>query len=443
VENHISNSKILANHGDKARRKSRDRKNPWKTAECGLPKPQKSRRPIVNRKAYGYGVTLLIRSALWALGLLVSLFPARAQELPTAPAVFLAIDSPLDYQVFQRQTRKEGRILINGRVPEGCPRVEARLLGTSSFAALHHRWKRLPLDCESHQFRAEWIVPAGGFYELRLRALSPAKATLEGGIAHVGVGEVFVIAGQSNSTNYGEVRQQTKSGMVVSFDGHAWVIANDPQPGVQDHSTKGSFIPAFGDALYERYHVPIGVASVGYGGTSVRQWLLKGERVEIAPTRPKFVTASANNSLECTGELFDGMMKRIHQLGRGGFRALLWHQGESDSNQEPEHQITGEDYGRLLEHIIRASRGAAGWDFPWFVAQVSYSPNAGQSPAIRRAQQSLWKTGIAMEGPDTDSLTGEYRQGNGTGVHFSANGLQAHGRLWAEQIEAYLDSILK
>ena len=98
---------------------------------------------------------------------------------------------------------------------------------------------------------------------------------------------------------------------------------------------------------------------------------------------------------------------------------------------------------RMLEQIISESRHVAGWDFPWFVAQVSYSPKSSSSPPIREAQQSLWKAGIALEGPDTDTLTGEYRQNNGAGVHFSASGLQAHGKLWAEKVEAYLDPILK
>jgi hypothetical protein len=42
-------------------------------------------------------------------------------------------------------------------------------------------------------------------------------------------------------------------------------IADDPQPGVQDTSSRGSFIPAFGDALYAKYHVPVGIADVGHG----------------------------------------------------------------------------------------------------------------------------------------------------------------------------------
>jgi len=381
-------------------------------------------------------VAVFTRSAMFAMTLALT-FSGQVS------GATLSVDSPLDYEVFQRRTRQKGKILISGRISEGCSHVEARLVGRSNFGSLPGQWKRLPLDCSSHRFRTEWTVPAGGFYEFDIRAVQSGDPIAETKVPHVGVGEVFVIAGQSNSTNYGEERQQTTSGMVVSFGGDAWVIANDPQPGVQDHSTKGSFIPAFGDALYERYHVPIGVASVGHGSTSVRQWLLKGERIEVAPTYPKFVTSSGPNSLECTGELFDGMMKRIQQLGRGGFRALLWHQGESDSNQKPEHQITGDDYRRMLEHIIRESRQAAGWFFPWFVAQVSYSPKSSIAPQIRDAQQSLSKSAIALEGPDTDTLTGEYRQNHGTGVHFSASGLQAHGKLWAEKVEAYLDKILK
>jgi len=91
----------------------------------------------------------------------------------------------------------------------------------------------------------------------------------------------------------------------------------------------------------------------------------------------------------------------------------------------------------------KQSRRNAGWDFPWFVAQVSYSPKSSSSAPIREAQRSLWKDGIALEGPDTDTLTSDYRQNNGTGAHFSASGLQAHGRLWAEKVESYLDTILK
>jgi hypothetical protein len=228
------------------------------------------------------------------------------------PAITLR--SPMDYQVFQRDTPARGKVLVSGQARVECERVEARLTGD---------WAPVPLDREAGTFQAQVPAAAGGFYRLEVRLLLHGKQVTETSVAHVGVGEVFVIAGQSNATNYGEVRQQTKSGMVTAFSGEDWRLANDPQPGVQDNSGNGSFIPAFGDALYERYRVPIGVACVGHGSTSVRQRLPKGERMTVEPAMTRFVTAAGPGVWESGGQLFDGMMRRIQQLGPQGFRALL------------------------------------------------------------------------------------------------------------------------
>jgi len=353
------------------------------------------------------------------------LFSALAQPL--------TLQSPLDYQVFQRHSKTQGPILVSGHAEIPCDRVEARTAGG---------WQPVPYYPGTHTFRGELPAPAGGWYRFELRVLTGGATVAHTEVAHVGVGEVFVVAGQSNSTNYGEVRQQTASGMVAAFGHDAWSLADDPQPGVQDNSKNGSFIPAFGDALYEKYRVPIGVASVGHGSTSVRQWLPAGSRVDVPPTMGKFIHPLAQHTGECDGTLFEGMMKVIRQFGPQGFRALLWHQGESDAHQAPEHEITAATYRALLEQIIRASRREAGWDFPWFVAQASYHNPADTScPEIRDAQQSLWRSGIALEGPDTDQLTGDNRQNNGKGVHMSSKGLQAHGRLWAEKVSVWLDRV--
>jgi hypothetical protein len=357
---------------------------------------------------------------------------AAATAAAADPA--LTITSPMDYQVFQRQSKGFGKVLISGRVQADCDRVGAFLFGD---------WNPLPLDRNTHTFRAELSVASGGFYELTIKAYRRAKPVAEARVAHVGVGEVFVIAGQSNATNYGEVKQQTRSGMVAAFDGERWRVADDPQPGVQDNSKGGSFVPPFGDALYERLHVPIGVVCVGHGSTSVRQWLPKGGRMTTQPTMTRFVIPAGAGEWESTGQLFDGMMQRIRQLGPHGFRALLWHQGESDAHQKPEHDIGAEEYGRMMGEVIAASRREAGWNFPWFVAQASYHTTDDPScPPIREAQAGLWRSGIAREGPDTDRLTGDNRQNQGKGVHFSDKGLKAHGELWAEKVGAWLDGVL-
>ena len=56
------------------------------------------------------------------------------------------------------------------------------------------------------------------------------------------------------------------------------------------------------------------------------------------------------------------------------------------------------------------------------------------SQLFRDMQAALAKDGVAMLGPNTDTLTGGNR-------HFSATGLEAHGKMWAEKVAAYLDSV--
>ena len=120
-------------------------------------------------------------------------------------------------------------------------------------------------------------LTAGGWYTIEVRAIQDGAVFAATEVEPFGVGEVFVGAGQSNSTNFGEVRTQPKSGMVSSFSGEEWQLADDPQPGVADKTQGGSFWPAFGDAMYDRFGVPIGIASTGYGGTSVNQWQPSGD----------------------------------------------------------------------------------------------------------------------------------------------------------------------
>ena len=244
----------------------------------------------------------------------------------------IELRSPDEFQVFQRQTIQQGEVLLEGRLIETKGPLQFRLIGKPLAGELPGGWKMLEM-LDASRFKTTLTVPAGGWYRLEIRAGSPDQAGPSAIVEHVGVGEVFVVAGQSNSTNYGSERQKVQSGLAVSFDGSDWRFADDPQPGVQDRSNKGSFIPAFGDAMAARYHVPIAVAAAGCGSTSVRQWLPKGHKIGVHPTTNSFMKEISPGQWESTGQLYDGLLRRIRALGPRGFRALLWHQGESDAGQ--------------------------------------------------------------------------------------------------------------
>lgn len=324
----------------------------------------------------------------------------------------VTIRSPREYQVFQRHNRTEGRIVVSGRTRVDADQVQVRFRGKPLDGDFPEDWQTVTFVPASQEFNQVLSFPAGGWYAMDIRVLKAGQPVAEAAVDKFGVGEVFVGAGQSNSTNSGQFQTRQASGMVSSFSGSHWQLADDPQPGVADHSQGGSFWPAFGDAMYAKYKVPIGVASTGFGGTSVNQW------------QPQ------------TG-LFRWMMTRVHQLGPMGFRALLWHQGESDV------QMTSDEYYSKLQNVIATTRQQAGWEIPWFVAQVSYrNPQQPSFESTRTAQAQLWADKVALEGPDTDTLTGTNRDFDGTGIHFSPQGLKAHGKMWAEKVSPFVDRML-
>ena len=311
---------------------------------------------------------------------------------PAAESEPLLVLSPRNYQIFQRQDPRSGRVCFAGRCATACDRLEYRV---------QDEWRPLPWDPRRGEFALELTMPAGGWYRGEVRAVRAGAVVATQTIEHFGVGEVFVAAGQSNSINASAERLKPASGMVATFSGEEWRLADDPQPGDHNYSRGGSFYPPLGDMLYKHYKVPIAFAVTGHGGTSVAQW-------------------------QPGGDYFRWMEARLQQLGFQGFRAVLWHQGEADG------ATAEQEYYDRLKVIIEQSNLRAGWSFPWVVAQLG-------GHQTRKAKIRLWADGVALEGPDSDKLLGpENRDNNGKGAHFTGPGLRRHAALWFEKIAALL-----
>jgi pimeloyl-ACP methyl ester carboxylesterase len=351
--------------------------------------------------------------------------------------VGLVLDSPQEYQVVQRNAKNVGTVRVRGRLGEAVGKADAieYRLGTTGTPG---GWRKVDATFTGATFDTKVEMAAGGWYQLEIRATARGKAIAEATVERVGVGEVFVVAGQSNSANHGAEKQTPKTNRVAAFDCTRWQIANDPQPGAS--GAGGSFLPPFGDAVAEKFGVPVGLVACGVGATSVREWLPKGATFSNPPTIEARVRKLRDGSWESKGDLYASFCARMKQLGPDGFRAVLWHQGESDANQkDPTRTLPGKLYREYLEKLIRDSRKDIGWKAPWFVAQVSYHMPGDESSAdIREAQASLWKDKVALEGPDSDALKGEFRENGGKGVHFSGPGLRAHADKWAEKVSPWL-----
>ena len=350
----------------------------------------------------------------------------------------IALDSPLDWQVIQRNAQDWAELKVAGTAPADAGLIEAKAEVPLALVGKSTDWTVVANDrqIKDGKFSGSVKLAAGGWYSLKVRfrksATDPAVLG-EVAVTHVGVGDIFVIAGQSNSSNHGAERQKTTTGLVAAFDGKRWQLANDPQPGASGDA--GSFQPPFGDAIAAKFTEPVGIIACGIGATSVREWLPKGTTFPNPPTLEGRVRQLPSGEWESKGEAFEMLTGRLKQLGPMGFRAVLWHQGESDAGQpDPKRTLVGKPYRVYLEQLIRESRKAIGWDAPWFVALVSSHGGDGV-PELRDAQKSLWTDGIALEGPDSDALTGDLRDG----VHFSGKGLREHGKSWADKVVPWLE----
>lgn len=339
--------------------------------------------------------------------------------------------------MFQRDASHGATVVVAGRFPTGAgiragDRVEGRLADREDWTPL------VTVAPGETGFRVAARFSSGGSHRLRVR-VRRGRDLLATAEAVVLVGEVFVVAGQSNSANHGEERQSPARPGVKAWGPRGWQPARDPQPGASGDG--GSFIPPLGDRLAQDLGVPVGFVSVGSGGTSVREWLPAGVPFDAPPTVMSRVRR-AGNAWEADGALYAQLAARVRELGPHGFRAVLWHQGESDANQaDPTRTLPGADYARFLGRVIEGIRAEAGWPVPWMVAQASYhTPDDRGSEDIRSAQASVWQSGLALPGPDTDALGERWRDGGGRGVHFSGEGLREHARLWAERLGPWIRS---
>jgi hypothetical protein len=378
--------------------------------------------------------------------------PANSVRQFTITFEPLSIDAPQNWQVFQRTQRTSGPVTVSGRAPEGADSVTVEfasgdLLAPPLAGSLPAGPQPVTLNTATLMFNSTFTLPAGGWYQATVRAWSGATLLAQTTIERVGVGEVFVASGQSNSTNSGEdnsdapnlIHTQPASGLVSSFSGAHWQEASDPQPGPHDQSTSGSYYPAFGDDLAARFGVPVAVASAGQGSTAVAEW------VPNAPYDYTDFASSYHNGL------YQWMLARARQIGTNNFRALLWHQGESDSSHTIGTTRTSfTDYYNRLKLVIQSSQADAGWTIPWFIARASVWPldNAGPDPEnpigdvnISGAQMQLCTDGFAYAGANSDSLGLSYRDLGGSRVHFAVpTGLAAHGALWAQKVGDYIDT---
>jgi hypothetical protein len=339
-----------------------------------------------------------------------------------------SIVTPLERQVIQRSNiDNRAAIRVMGDVPGGADCIEAMLTRTSDNAPISG-WHWIGAGAHYDALLRDRI-PAGGWYRLWIRAMHGGVAAITT-VERVGVGEVYVTAGQSNIANTG-IGLNHADDRVSAWTGTSWVVANDPQPIVG--GIEGSIMPIIGNRLVAALNVPVAFISVAVGGTAVSQWLPGG------PLYPRI-----HDQLMVLG---------LQGQGSQGVRAILWHQGEADVGAHTK----AAQYRARLQAVIDQSRVDAAsiaepYRFPvrWVVALVSYAGLPASAvktkfqKEVAKGHRLLWNPAAAVyQGPTTDDMIGpKFRRYDGVGrkrrltLHMTALGLQTHGNRWADVLLA-------
>lgn len=272
-------------------------------------------------------------------------------------------------------------------------------------------------------------IPAGGPYDVRLRLSSRGEVVETGLVREILVGDLWVLAGQSNMQGLGRLSNaETPSRYVHVFDmADRWLVAEEPlhwlaesvdvvhsgPPGddlearrTRERATRslgsGLGLP-FAKAMVERTGIPVGLIPCAHGGTSLKQW--------------------SPDLAHLGGESLYGSMLRRHGAAGGRVRGMLWYQGESDALD-----VTGSaNYEREFRRFVPAIRQ----DFqqpslPFYYVQLGRCVPADQSNAwtnVRMAQlrcESLLREPVGMVAAVDLPLSDP--------IHLSTEGLRTVGR---------------
>lgn len=207
-------------------------------------------------------------------------------------------------------------------------------------------WEPCRMEAEK-RWSANLLVPAGGLYRLetclRVRADDPAMEWPMRGdmIHHLGVGDLWVIAGQSNAAGYGRGPHEDapEPGVNMLRLNGCWDMAshplNDPTqtlfaPNRELSNPGHSPFLVFGKKLKKELGYPIGLIPAALGGSHLRSW-----------------------NPDEQGELYRNMMD-IVRLAGGKVKGVLWIQGCSDAGMPDTDE--SETYLKRFASLVRHLR---------------------------------------------------------------------------------------
>jgi len=336
----------------------------------------------------------------------------------------LSLSYPFNGTVFQRNASGQGNIPIGGSYTGAVDRIEARAVSVAGGSTTG--WATIHNNPSNGIFGGTLNNVSGGWYTLEVRSVLFNNVVQTTSLSRVGVGEVFVVAGQSNGRgldNYGALASSDGQGR-VKYINSSWPCPNGTCQSVEPPfpviSTLNSTFPGLaiapngvspwaygelGDALIGRFNVPVAFFNTAADGTSVGNWSRSSDGLPSAHVF--FGTQYANNADFPYHWLRKSLNYYAHLFG---IRAILWHQGESDNlknnNGDPSDNTSAAEYRDSLQYVINKSRAHSGKSaLAWAVSRASYLAPRGADSEVVNGQNSIINSlNKIFAGPETDNI---------------------------------------
>ena len=244
--------------------------------------------------------------------LAAALVPATTATAQAARSPWIKLDSPRAYQVVQRDALGHATISVRGR----CAGFDGRV----SVRWGEGRWVRIRAGRDG-VLSARLDVEGPGQAPVQVASMSLPSLTATR--AFVGVGDIFVITGQSNASGRGRTLGVARHPVLKAGlfgNDYRWRRLTDPVDSPvgqvdtvsRDRFAAGSVWPRVATELMAAEDVPVAFIPCARGNATMERWLRQSARPWSAQT------------------LYGSMVRRVRAAG-GRVRAVLLLQGESDA----------------------------------------------------------------------------------------------------------------
>ena len=350
------------------------------------------------------------RYLLFCLLLLSLAFNSSTGLAQTASQV-LKITYPESRAVFQRENDNTSTIYLSGSIYQPVDSVQARVQAEETGQGLSTNWVTIQRNPQGGVFQGS-VRAKGGWYRLEVQAFAGGTAVAVDVIRKVGVGEVFIITGQSNAQgfqNYGALGASDDRVNCVTYDNYtANSLGDPPAPKFQQLNATATIGPRgqsawcwgiLGDLLVKQYGVPVLFINTAWSGTIIKNWTDSADG-QIA--KNIFAIGTPDENFPAGMPYANLVIALRYYCSLQGLRAVLWQQGETDNVPLNSTRV---DYANKMQYLVNKTRADTERYPAWVLARSSY--NDGKvSQDIIQAQNDVINTynNNVFAGPFTDNI---------------------------------------